>query len=109
MTEDLFFLMLVWHYIADYPLQGDFLAKAKNESAPIVGVPWYQAMFAHSMIHAGGVTVITGSVALGLCEFVAHFTIDRAKCRGLISFDTDQWLHVVCKVLWALIAYAVLS
>lgn len=99
-----FFMMMVWHAIADYPLQGDFLAKAKNRTAPIPGVPWYQALGAHAAIHAGGVGVITGSVWLGLAEFVAHFLIDDAKCKGRIGFNTDQALHVICKAAWALIA-----
>ena len=99
-----FFMMMVWHAMADYPLQGDFLAKAKNRTAPIPGVPWYQALGAHAAIHAGGVGVITGSVWLGLAEFVAHFLIDDAKCKGNIGFNTDQALHVICKAAWALIA-----
>lgn len=106
MEGNLLFLMLAWHALADYPLQGDFLAKAKNESAPIPGVPWYQALAAHSMIHAGGVAVITGSVILGMCEAVAHFAIDRAKCRGMIGFNLDQALHVGCKALWTVLAYS---
>lgn len=106
MSDNLFFLMLVWHALADYPLQGDFLSKAKNETAPIPGVPWYQALGAHSMIHAGGVAIITGSVVLGLCEAVAHFMIDRAKCRGAIGFNADQALHIGCKAVWTMLAYA---
>ena len=34
------FWLMVGHALADYPLQGDFLAKAKNRTAPIPGVPW---------------------------------------------------------------------
>lgn len=98
------FLLLVGHALADYPLQGDFLAKAKNRTAPITGVPWWQALAAHAAIHAGFVAVITGSVALGLAEFVAHFVIDDAKCRGRLSFNADQALHVACKVAWAVLA-----
>ena len=101
-----FLLMLVWHALADYPLQGDFLAKAKNRMAPIPGVPWYQALTAHAAIHAGGVGVITGSAWLGVAEFAAHFLIDDAKCRGRIGFNTDQSLHLACKIAWALIALA---
>ena len=92
--------LLVWHAIADYPLQGDFLAKAKNRMAAIPGVPWQQALGAHALIHAGGVAVITGSLWLGLAEFIAHALIDDAKCRGRIGFNTDQGMHVACKLLW---------
>jgi hypothetical protein len=102
----LLFLLLVWHALADYPLQGDFLAKAKSRSAPIPGVPWYQALGAHALIHAGGVVLLTGSLMLGVGELIAHFLIDDAKCRGRIGFNTDQALHVACKVVWAGIAVA---
>lgn len=98
------FWLLVGHALADYPLQGDFLAKAKNRAAPIDGVPWGQALAAHALIHAGFVVAVTGSLWLGLAEFVAHAIIDDAKCRGRIGFNSDQLLHVMCKVAWVAIA-----
>ncbi len=102
-------LLIVGHAIADYPLQGDFLAKAKNRFAPIPGVPWYQALGAHSIIHGGFVLAITGSLTLGIAETAVHFLIDDAKCAGRISYNTDQFLHVACKVTWALVLYAGIS
>lgn len=98
-----FLLMLAWHALADYPLQGDFLAKAKNRTTPIPGVPWYQALGAHAAIHGAGVGVVTGSVWLGLAEFVLHALIDDTKCKGRIGFNTDQGLHFACKALWAVL------
>jgi hypothetical protein len=38
----LFGALVAAHALCDYPLQGDFLARAKNRAAPIAGVPWYQ-------------------------------------------------------------------
>lgn len=99
-------LMLTGHAIADYPLQGDFLAKAKNRYAPIPGVPWYQALGAHAVIHGGFVLAITGSLTLGIAEAAIHFLIDDTKCRGRISYNTDQFLHIACKAVWALALYA---
>ena len=97
----LFFWMLVGHAVADYPLQGDFLAKAKNRMAPIPGISWKIALGAHAMIHAGAVVLITRSYLLGLVELVLHIVIDDAKCRGITTFTEDQALHVVCKVFYA--------
>lgn len=97
---NVFFLLLFAHALADYPLQGDFLSKAKNRTAVFPGVPWYQAMGAHSVIHGGFVYVITGSATLGMLEVVAHFIIDDLKCQDEISFNMDQGLHMVCKVIW---------
>ncbi len=93
-------LMIVAHYLCDYPLQGDFLARAKNQTAPISGVPWWQAMTAHAAIHAGAVYIITGWWVLFVMEFIAHFLIDTAKCCGLISYNNDQAQHLLCKVSW---------
>lgn len=100
----MFLLLIAGHALCDYPLQGDFLARAKNRIAPIVGVPWYQALGAHAAIHAGAVGLITGSVWLGVAEFVAHSLIDDAKCSGKIGFNTDQSLHIACKAAWVLLA-----
>lgn len=105
----LFALMIFWHALADYPLQGDFLAKAKNRAAPLPGVPWYHALGAHAVIHAGGVYLITGSHWLGLAELAAHALIDDSKCMGRIGFNMDQALHVLCKALWAYLAIGVLA
>jgi hypothetical protein len=93
-------LLIASHALADYPLQGDFLARAKNHTAPISGVPWYQALAAHSAIHAGFVGLITGSVWLALAEFMAHTATDYAKCSGKISYNTDQAIHIACKCVW---------
>lgn len=95
------FLVLVgWHALADYPLQGDFMARAKNPFAPVPGVPWATILASHSAIHGLGVGIITGSAWLGLAEMAAHSLIDASKCKGLIGFNTDQWLHVACKAVW---------
>ena len=100
-------LLIAGHALADYPPQGDFLSKAKNHMQPIVGAPWYQALLAHSAIHGGMVGLITGSIWLGLAEFVVHNLIDYAKCDGKLTFNQDQILHVVCKLVWwgVLISY----
>lgn len=103
-------VMLLWlvvgHAIADYPLQGDFLAKAKNHKAPIPGIDWWIALSMHSVMHAGMVLLLTRSVALALAEFVVHCGIDYAKCDGRIGFRTDQALHIGCKVLWVALLMA---
>lgn len=101
----LFALLVAGHVVADYPLQGDFLAKAKNRFAPIPGVPWYQALAAHATIHGAAVGIITGSPILAVCEAIAHALIDDAKCRGRLSYNQDQALHISCKALWAAITY----
>lgn len=103
-------LLLFGHFIADYPLQGAFLAEAKNRFRPMAGVPWYQALGAHAAIHGGVVGVITGNLWLGLAEAVIHAIIDDRKCAGTFGYNTDQALHFACKLLWVgLIASGVCS
>lgn len=99
----LFFALIVAHAICDYPLQGEFLAKAKNHRIPIPGAPWYQALGAHALIHGGAVWLVTGIWWLGVMECAAHGLIDYAKCDGKIDFNTDQAFHIVCKGSYALI------
>lgn len=104
------FALFIGHALADYPLQGAFLASGKNrngDSSVLFGgssVPkglWIHALTAHSLIQAGGVWLITGSVFLALVEFVAHWIIDFVRCDERISFNTDQLLHFLCKVVYA--------
>jgi len=100
-------LLIAAHALCDYPLQGDFLARGKNHTAPIPGVPWWQAMWAHCAIHAGAVFLILGLWWLALAEFVIHFATDRAKCAGRISYNEDQTIHIGCKLVWFIIAVMV--
>lgn len=98
-------LMLIGHALADYPLQGDWLSKAKNPTLELVPgeVIWPMAMACHCAIHAGAVLLFTRKPILAAAEFFAHFAIYYAKCRGRIGYNADQTLHVVCKFMWAAI------
>lgn len=99
----LFLKLIVAHCLCDYPLQGDFLSKAKNHKAPIPGAPFYQALIAHSIIQGGAVWLITGKLWLGAMEATAHAIIDYLKCDGRISFNQDQALHIGCKAIWCVL------
>lgn len=88
-------LLIAAHFVADYPLQGDFLAKAKFDGPLRV---WH--LLGHSAIHGGAVLLVTGSVILALLETVVHMAIDEAKVRGWTTFAQDQALHMVCKAVW---------
>jgi len=102
------FCILFWcHTLLDYALQGDFMSRAKNPfpppgqaTYPFPGVPPFLILFQHAFLQAGPVVYFTGSWTLGLCELVAHYVIDYAKCANRISFWTDQILHALCKIIW---------
>lgn len=100
----LLLLLCAGHALCDYPLQGDFLARGKNHTAPLPHVPWRQCLLAHSLIHAGMVLLITGSLDLALLELVIHGATDWAKCEDWISFDVDQTIHYNCKLVYAALA-----
>lgn len=101
-------LLLVFaHFLADYPLQGDFLAKGKSRITPLPGVPFWHPLTAHAAIHGGFVGLVTGSVVLSLMEFMVHWMTDDAKCRGWISYNTDQAIHILCKFVWVAIIWGV--
>lgn len=108
-----FFALLIAHALGDFALQGNFLSQAKNRNADLAhffpeGSPrslWWNALLAHALIHAGGVWLVTGFVVLAALELVLHFVIDHMKCENWISFDTDQTLHRLCKVLYALLLF----
>jgi hypothetical protein len=103
----LLFALVIGHSIADYPLQGDFLAIHKNRhvkhpahSRDFPPTLWIHCLLAHSLIHAGFVWIITGNVLFALMETVLHFIIDAVKCERLTSYHTDQFLHFGCKMLY---------
>lgn len=100
----LVFAMLIGHALADYPLQVDFLAQGKNRHTAIGAQWWPWLLGSHALIHGGFVWAITASPWLGLAEVAAHALTDFLKCEKRIGFHTDQTIHVICKVVWALIA-----
>ena len=105
MTPELMLIALVGaHAFFDYAGQGDFMSKAKNRTAPIPTVPWWNILAAHSAIHGAAVALITGIWWLFILEAAIHFATDDAKCRGRISYNTDQAIHIACKLAWWLIA-----
>lgn len=97
---ELFAAMLVLHSLADYAAQGDFMANAKNFTTPVGKNIWPWALWSHSMIHGGAVWLVTGSPIMGLCEAVAHGSVDYLKCAGVITYDEDQALHILFKAVW---------
>lgn len=100
----LLFLLVAAHAVADYPLQGVFLAQGKNRNTELGKVFWRHALFAHSMIHGGFVVLLTGVLWLGIAEAIIHAITDHLKCEGKISLAIDQTVHIACKFLWAAIA-----
>jgi hypothetical protein len=119
----LLFFLIAAHGVADFVLQSRDMAYGKSRAAeeekldlstPIEktrikkGIRWYHWLTSHAFTHGAFVGLITGNVFLGIFETFAHFLIDHSKCEGKISFNTDQVLHILCKVIYAMIIVIIL-
>lgn len=104
---EIFLLLIFGHFLMDYPLQGDFLARGKNRHNPLPGVPWYHALGAHAVLHGGAVGIITGVWWLGVLETALHAVTDDLKCAGKIGYSTDQFIHIACKALYIGVLFVV--
>lgn len=101
---ELMFKLLVGHALADFSLQSDFIARMKNRWNDNTGTGmWFYVLSSHALTQGGFVFLATGSVGLGIAETVLHWWIDFAKCEQMISLHMDQVLHVLCKVVWAVL------
>lgn len=106
----LMFWLMVAHAVCDIPMQPARLSAMKYRHAPTGQAGrWLFGLTAHSLIHAGGVALVTGSVALGMCEFAAHWLIDAGKGEGWYGLAADQIAHAACKVAWAVICLTMIQ
>lgn len=87
------FLLLISHSVCDYPLQGDYMARAKNRNSKDGEGVWKMVLLSHALIHAGGVFLVTQSYTLSIFQAVSHYFIDLLKCDNRISCKADQYLH----------------
>lgn len=111
---ELFFALCVGHFVADYPLQSDFIAKGKNRFRPVdpASIPpgqkpqtvWPWVLTAHAATHAAAVLLITGSAILAALELLSHWLIDYGKCANRYGIHADQAMHLACKAMWAIAA-----
>ena len=110
---ELWAVLMIGHALADFSLQTEFMARAKNRHVPH-GYPdlptrtlWVYCLTAHALVHAGAVWLITGNAAFGLAEFILHWLIDWMRIEGKrVNFHLDQALHIACKVIYVLIVAA---
>jgi len=98
MVENILWVLLA-HYLADYPLQGEYLAQTK-------GKYWY-SLFAHSMIYALTVSLcfkLLGVFIIWKFIFllISHIIIDYVKANAKDKDEAlttylyvDQSLHIM--------------
>jgi hypothetical protein len=99
--------VLLAHYIADYPLQGDFLAQTK-------GKYWY-SLLVHSIMY--GLTIALCFKLMGVFAIwkavvlvSSHIIIDYKKAtaknkdKALTTYlYIDQFLHIIINIMLLLI------
>jgi hypothetical protein len=80
-------LLLIKHFLADFPLQSQAMVQAKGQRRD-----WYDWLFAHCAVHSlltFLVLVLFVSFAeaavLAACEHWLHFVIDRLKAHPNIG------------------------
>lgn len=121
-----FLILIIKHFVCDYPLQTPYMLKNKGTYGHPGGI-------LHSAIHALGTTVaffvITPTLLVGLAimagEFVAHYHIDWSKENVIrrmgwtakdgnfwLALGTDQLAHhltyvAIAAVLWATAAASI--
>lgn len=112
------FAMVLSHFVCDFALQSDWIAKNKNRHASPAGYDpklhgpqqtiWPWVLTSHAATHAAGIWVATGSPVAAFAELIAHWVIDFGKCDRRYGIHTDQILHLVTKVAIyaALVAHA---
>lgn len=103
--------LLIVHALADFPLQGDVMAKGKNwnrkpDNIPLGQKPmavWFHYLTAHALIHAGAVWLITGNMWFGVAELALHWILDFMKCENWTNPHQDQLLHIGCKIAYVIL------
>lgn len=105
---ELLIFLIFGHFVADYALQTEYMALGKNKWNPLPGTPWIWPMLAHCSIHGfvtGAIFMalgVSGALYIAIIECILHFIIDCIKCKKVIGYDTDQILHIICKILYTL-------
>lgn len=99
----LFFAFAIAHALADFPLQGDYLARMKRRDQAGNLSEWIISLTAHSLVQAGGVWIVSGSAILGATELCLHWLIDLGKGEGKFGYLTDQLLHLACKLVYVIV------
>ena len=98
----LLILLILGHFLADFPLQGDRMAVEKCPGNDVV-LDWRWWLSAHAATHGFVVALLTGVPVLGLAETFFHAAIDYGKCRFRYTLIVDQLMHWGCKLVWVLL------
>lgn len=94
------FWIIFAHFLADFPLQGEYLAREKCSS--------YLILAAHCMIYTGvlaaALVALKVLVPWKVCLlFVTHVSMDQMKCRFFKSSGWGLWVDQAYHILIAIL------
>ena len=85
--------ILACHFMGDYVLQIDFLAKTKGEN-------WWH-LIAHCFLYSLPFAVVFGLDWRIALSVLTHVVIDASKARyKVINYVTDQILHLLVALIY---------
>ena len=92
-VEEKILMLLFCHFVGDYVLQIDFLAKTK-------GINWWH-LIVHSTLYLLPFYACFGASAVLIATWIIHFVTDACKARyGIIGYTADQTIHLANALLW---------
>ena len=94
---ELIFKILFCHFLGDYVLQTDFLAKTKHENT------WH--LIAHCFLYTVPFYFVLGWSPIIVFMPIHHYLTDLMKCRKTISYPSDQISHLLFALPYYLITY----
>ncbi|MDR3054167.1 MAG: DUF3307 domain-containing protein [Zoogloeaceae bacterium] len=96
MFSEILLYLLIWHFVADIPLQPPIMSGGKRKA----GFAGFAMLGLHGLIHGIGTALILGSIWAGLAETLVHALVDWGKCRKFYGLLPDQCAHLSFLVLW---------
>lgn len=78
--------LMGFHYLGDYVLQTDYIAKGKNTDDYL--------LFVHCVLYTLPFVFVFDEWYYLLIIFVTHIIVDKLKCKGRINIVIDQILHI---------------
>lgn len=112
---EILFVLLFLHFLADFSLQSEAMAKGKNRhfrSEYILKgeknkITWFYWLTAHTFIQGGLIFIFFPIIWIALIEVVFHFLLDFLKCDNVTNPHIDQGLHVLLRIIYAMVIFCV--
>lgn len=108
---EILFVMIFLHFLGDFALQSDTMAKGKNRHKKPDYIPEGQKykitcfywLSAHAFIQGGLIFIFFPVLWIVLLEVLFHFIIDFLKCDNITNPHIDQFLHFLLRILYTMI------